>query len=78
LSETIAAGLQEANIEKTEGITSSDHKIVTTVIWVEHIIVNQSCAEIKHKDQMRTMYLYEEAKQEDWKEFAKELQGQLE
>ncbi|CAG8805449.1 806_t:CDS:2, partial [Cetraspora pellucida] len=30
LSETIAASFQEANIEEAEGITSSDHKIVTT------------------------------------------------
>jgi hypothetical protein len=78
LSETIAAGLQEASIEEAEDITSSDHKIVTTVIWLEHIIANQSCAETKCKVQMRTMYLYEEAKQEDWEEFAKELQVQLE
>jgi hypothetical protein len=27
---------------------------------------------------MRTIYLYEEAKQEDWKEYAVELQTQLE
>ena len=78
MSETIAAGLQEANIEEAEDITSSDHRIVTRVIWVEHIIANQSCAEIKHKNQIRMMYLYEEAKQEDWEEFAKELQVQLE
>jgi hypothetical protein len=78
LSETMAAGLQEANIEEAEGITGSDHRILTTVIWLEHVIANQSCAEIKRKDQMRTIYLYEEAKQEDWEEYAKELQVQLE
>ncbi|CAG8749176.1 22993_t:CDS:1, partial [Cetraspora pellucida] len=40
--------------------------------------MNQSSAEIKCKDQMRTIYLYEEAKQEDWEEYAKEFQAQLE
>jgi exonuclease III len=32
LSETLAAGLQEANIEEAESITDSDHKILTTNI----------------------------------------------
>jgi len=65
LSETLAADLQEANIEEAEGITGSDHRILTTFIWLKHVIANQSSAEIKRKDQMRTIYLYEEAKQED-------------
>jgi hypothetical protein len=45
---------------------------------VEHLIANCSEAEMRRKDQIRTIYLYEEAKQEDWEEYARELQNQLE
>jgi hypothetical protein len=78
LSETLAAGLQNAKIEEAEGLTDSDHKIITTEIWIEHIIANCSEANIKRKGQTRTIYLYEEAKQEDWENYARELQNQLE
>ena len=77
LSEALASGLQKANIEEAEGLTDSDHKIITTEIWVGHIIANSSSANIRQKDQTRTIYLYKEAKQEDWEEYAKELQNQL-
>ncbi|CAG8450705.1 24659_t:CDS:2 [Cetraspora pellucida] len=78
LSETITTGLQEANIEEAEDITGSDHKLLTTVIWLKHIIANQNSAEIKRKDQIRTIYLYKEVKQEDWEKYAEEFQAQLE
>jgi len=65
LSEALASGLQKANIEEAEGLTDSDHKIITTEIWVGHIIANSSSANIRWKDQTKTIYLYKEAKQED-------------
>ena len=65
LSETLASGLQKATIEEAENLTDSDHKILITEIWVGHVIANQSCAEVKRKDQTRTIYLYKEAKQEN-------------
>src|SRR6185436_9445679 len=77
LSETLALGLQKATIEEAENLTDNDHKVLITEIWVGHMIANQSCAEVKRKDQTRTIYLYKEAKQEDWEEYAKELQEQL-
>ena len=78
LSETLALGLQKANIEEAEDLTNSDHKIITAEIWIEHITANCSEAEIKRKDRTRTIYLYEEAKQEDWEDYARESQNQLE
>ena len=58
-------GLQKANIEEAEGLTNSDYKIVIAEVWIEHIIANCSRAEIKRKDQTKTIYLYKEARQED-------------
>jgi len=65
LSETLFAGLRHAEIEEAKELTDSDHKIVTAELWLEHAIANNSNAKIKRKEQTRTIYLYEEAKQED-------------
>ncbi|CAG8662315.1 4134_t:CDS:2, partial [Paraglomus occultum] len=78
LSEALTSGLQGASIEEAEGLTDSDHSVVLIKVWMGHIIANSSRAEVKRKDQTRTIYLYEEASQENWEEYAKELQSQLE
>ena len=46
-------------------------------IWVGHVTANNSKAEARQKNQMRTIYLYEEAKEENWEEFAVEVDNQL-
>jgi hypothetical protein len=74
VSEELALGLQRANIEETEGITESDHKIITAEIWIKHIIGRSSKAEIKRKGQSRTLYLYNQTKPENWENYAQELQ----
>ena len=65
LSEMLASGFQEAGIEEAIGLTDSDHNIIIAEIWVGHAIAKHDSAEIKCKDQTRTIYLYKEAKQED-------------
>jgi exonuclease III len=66
ISEELASGLQKAEIEDAEGITESDHKIVRTEIWIKHMTSGNSKAEIKRKRQSRTVYLYDQAKEENW------------
>jgi exonuclease III len=78
VSEELASGLQRANIKETEGITESDHKIVTAEIWIKCMIGKNSKAEVKRKGQARTVYLYDQAKVEDWENYAQELQKRLE
>jgi len=78
VSEELALGLQKADIEETEEITESDHKIITVEIWIEHMLGKNSKAEIKKKGQSRTLYLYDQAKPEDWENYAQELQRRLE
>jgi hypothetical protein len=78
VSEELALGLQKANIEETEEITESDHKIITAEIWIKHMMGKNGKAEIKKKGQSRTLYLYDQAKPEDWENYAQELQKRLE
>ena len=66
VSEDLAAGLQSAEIDEAEGLTESDHEIIKAEIWVGHVTANNSKAEARQKNQMRTIYLYEEAKEENW------------
>ena len=78
LSEGLASGLQKAEIEDAEGITESDHKIIKTEVWIKHITAKNSKAEVKRKRQSRTIYLYDQAKEEDWERYTQELQKRLE
>jgi exonuclease III len=74
VSDGLATGLQKAEIEEVKEITESDHKIVKAEIWVKHIIAEKSEAEVKKKKQSRTLYLFDQAKTEDWENYAQELQ----
>ena len=78
ISDGLVSGLQKAEVEEVEDITESDHKIITAEIWIKHIIAVKSKAEIKKKRQSRTIYLYDQAKLEDWENYAQELQKRLE
>ncbi|CAG8798501.1 15833_t:CDS:1, partial [Gigaspora rosea] len=44
---------------------------------IGHIIAKTSQAEVKRKRQTRTVYLYDWATKEDWKNYTQELQEQL-
>ena len=78
VSDILASGLQKAEIEEAEDITESDHKIIRAEIWIKHAIAINSKAEVKRKGQSRTLYLYDQAKIENWKDYAQELQKCLE
>jgi len=77
VSDRLATGLQKAEIEEAEEITESDHKIVKAEIWIKHVMAEKSEAEVKRKKQSRTLYLYDQAKTEDWENYAQELQKRL-
>jgi len=78
ISDGLTSGLQKAEIEEVEEITESDHKIIIAEIWIKHITARSSKAEVKRKKQSRTLYLYDQAKLEDWENYAYELQKRLE
>jgi len=78
VSEGLASGLQKAEIEDVEEITESDHKIVIAEIWIKHMTAKSSKAEVKKKEQSRTLFLYDQAKTEDWENYAQELQKRFE
>jgi len=74
VSEGLASGLQKAEIEDVEEITESDHKIVIAEMWIKHMTGKNSKTEFKKKCQLRTLFLYDQTKTEDWKNYAQELQ----
>src|SRR6185436_9959982 len=78
ISEELASGLQKAEIEEAEEITKSDHKIIRAEIWIKHMMTKNNKAEIRRKRQSRTLYLYDQAKEEDWENYALELYKRLE
>jgi len=78
VSEELASGLQEAEIEEAEEITESDHKIIRAEIWIKHLTAKINKAEVKRKRQSRTLYLYDQAKEENWESYAQELRKRLE
>src|ERR1043165_5850740 len=78
ISEGLASGLQKAEIEEAEEVTESDHKIIRAEIWIKHMIAPNSKAEVRKRRQSRTLYLYDQAKEENWESYAQELQKRLE
>ena len=65
MSEELASGLLKAEIEDAKDLTNSDHKAVTTEVWIGHMTANNRKSKIKGKDQSRIIYLYNEAKKKD-------------
>src|ERR1043165_3950608 len=78
ISEGLASGLQKAEIEEAEEVTKSDQKIIRAEIWIKHMIALNSKTEVRKRRQSRTLYLYDQAKEENWKSYAQELQKRLE
>src|ERR1043165_9495568 len=78
VSKRLASGLQKAGIEEVKEITESNHKITVAEMWIKHLIAKNSEAKIKKKKQSRVVYLYNQAKTEDWENYAQELQKRLE
>ena len=74
MSEKLALGLLRAEIEDAKDLTNSNYKAVMAEVWIGHMTANNRKSKIKGKDQSRTIYLYDEAKREDWEDYAAELQ----
>ncbi|CAG8810490.1 19958_t:CDS:1, partial [Gigaspora margarita] len=73
LSEGLTHSLLEAEIIDMSIITESDHNIITMCLNLSHLITNSGIAIVKRKAIKRTVFLYEEAKEEDWEQFRVEL-----
>ena len=78
LSEELTNGLYEAEIQKMDVCTSSDHDAVLAKIELGHLIRPYSAAEIRKEKQERTVFLYNEARKENWESYRKDLEKMLE
>ena len=67
----------KAEIVDVEIYTDSDHKSVLAELQIDHMIANKSKALTKKNRQGRTIYLYDQASEENWEDYATELQKQL-
>ncbi|CAG8854597.1 38383_t:CDS:2, partial [Gigaspora margarita] len=73
----LAHGLLEAGIIDMSMTTESDHDIITTYLNLSYLTTNSGIAIVKRKAVKRTVFLYEEVKEEDWDQFRVELDGIL-
>ncbi|CAG8770390.1 32535_t:CDS:1, partial [Gigaspora margarita] len=73
VSEELTHGLLEAGIIDISMTTESEHDIITMCLNLNHLTTNSGTAIVKKKAVKRTVFLYEEAKEEDWEQFRVEL-----
>ncbi|CAG8825730.1 45182_t:CDS:2, partial [Gigaspora margarita] len=67
-------GLEVAEIQEAELLTSSDHKIVVASLSLKHLIKTYSKAETKKRGLVRTIFLYDKASKENWKSYQVKLE----
>ena len=65
LSEDLANGLSESEIQNMDVCTSSDHNAVLAKIELGHLIRPYSAAEVRKEKQERTVFLYNETSKEN-------------
>ena len=73
VSEGLTHGLLEAGIMDMSMTTESDYDIITMCLNLSHLTTNSGTAVVKRKAVKRTVFLYEEAKEEDWEQYRVEL-----
>src|SRR6185437_12780085 len=64
VSEGLTHGLVEAEIIDMSMTTESDHDIITTCLNLSHFTTNSGTAIVRRKAVKRTVFLYEEAKED--------------
>jgi exonuclease III len=77
ISEDLSYGLIESELHEMDIYTCSDHKVVMAEIELNHLLSVASVADIKRFQNTRTIFLYEDASEENWENYRKELDKRL-
>ncbi|CAG8799805.1 12810_t:CDS:2, partial [Gigaspora rosea] len=77
VTEKLAMELKEAKVEDMTVYTGSDHNSPVAEIKLKHLTSNYSKAAAKKKGFTRSVFLYKEAKQEDWENYKIELNKRI-
>ena len=78
ITEELANGLYEAEIQLMDICTNSDHNAVVAKIELDHLITPYSAAKIRKENMKRTVIMYDKATKEDWDNYRQNLDKQLE
>ena len=78
LSEDLANGLSESEIQNMDVCTSSDHNAVLAKIELGHLIRPYSAAKVRKEKQERMVFLYNKASKENWENYRQDLEKMLE
>jgi C4-dicarboxylate-specific signal transduction histidine kinase len=57
--------------------TRSDHKAISAEFRINYLLANFSIAKSRSREYKRTIFLYDEAKEEDWEQYRKTLEMKL-
>ncbi|CAG8754470.1 6816_t:CDS:10, partial [Gigaspora margarita] len=63
-TENLLKGIRNAKIQSSEMITNSNHAIISALINLDHLIFHNNMAKTRAKGIKRTVYLYEEHKEQ--------------
>ena len=78
VTEELANGLYEAEIQLMDICTNSDYHAVVAKIELDHLITSYSAAAIRRGNFKRTVIMYDKATKEDWDNYRQNLDKQLE
>jgi hypothetical protein len=77
MTEELASGLIDAEIQDMSNCTNSDHSAAVARLELNHITAWHKVSKLKKLEQYRTIFLYEEAAKEDWEKYREELDRML-
>ena len=77
VSEMLIGSLHAANIIDMSTCTESDHNSIDMLLDLSSFISKASSASAKRKSQKRTIFLYDEASEDDWENYRAELDKML-
>jgi exonuclease III len=73
VTEELANGLYDAEIQDMSSYTNSDHGAAVARIELNHLVALHKVSKLKKFEQCRTVFLYEKASKEDWEKYREEL-----
>jgi exonuclease III len=77
MTEELASGLIDAEIQDMSSCTNSDHSAAVARLELNHITAWHKVSKLKKLEQYRTIFLYEKAAKEDWEKYREELDRML-
>ena len=77
VSEELAQGLFDAEIQEMDVYTNSDHEAMIARIDLKHLSASQSAAACKRSKQTRTVFLCDKASEENWENYRKQIDSLL-